>query len=131
MVRKLPRSSERLGLVQRRRHINANYYLVCARALLDARAPKCTELRAARLPSCVLASSAAAPRSAQRSSLGSRVKLMRRPWLQALRSAFHAEPDVPVLVLEDDIQVASSFALRLMSWIAAIEARHSLRPTQY
>lgn len=30
-----------------------------------------------------------------------------------------------MLILEDDIRIASSFALRLMSWITAIEARHS------
>ena len=44
--------------------------------------------------------------------------------MQALRSASQAMPGAHVLVVEDDIRVTSFFAMRLTSWINAIEARH-------
>ena len=33
-------------------------------------------------------------------------------------------PGAPVLVVEDDVRITSFFAMRLTSWINAIEARH-------
>ena len=48
--------------------------------------------------------------------------------LQALKAASQATPDVsvPVLILEDDVRITSFFAMRLTSWIEAIEARRGL-----
>lgn len=42
---------------------------------------------------------------------------------QALSEASKASPGLPVLVLEDDVQVASFFALRVSRLINAIEVR--------
>ena len=42
--------------------------------------------------------------------------------------AAEAAPGVPVLVLEDDVQVASFFALRVSKLIADIEVRSVTRP---
>ena len=115
--------------MRRRRHINANYYLVCARALSAVLTPSVYNTQCCSLGSLhcghAITSTPAARRAAVRSSAGSRVTGTWRPWLQALRSASQAMPDVPVVMLEDDVRIASSFALRLMSWITAIEARHS------
>ena len=43
--------------------------------------------------------------------------------VQALGAASKASPGLPVLVLEDDVQVASFFALRVSRLISAIEVR--------
>lgn len=42
---------------------------------------------------------------------------------QALSEASKASPGLPVLVLEDDVQVASFFALRVSRLINAVEVR--------
>ena len=113
--------------MRRRRHNNANYYLVCARALLAAlQRPTCTALTLIQVLSLTFnsLSQALQQRVALLQDLNSQPGDMRtRPGLQALRSASQAVPDVPVLLLEDDVRIASSFALRLSSWISAIEAR--------
>ena len=48
---------------------------------------------------------------------------------QALSAATEASPGIPVLVLEDDVQVASFFALRVSKLITDIEVRKHTVPS--
>ena len=84
----------------RMRHHNANYYLVSVGLCLACRATYM-------------------PRSTRRQ----KAHLGRSTAVQALGAASKASPGLPVLVLEDDVQVASFFALRVSRLISAIEVR--------